>query len=253
MRDRLLWGLAIGGEIVEQIDTGGSRAYDSNKLYLWTPPGYSKKKYRQLVARMVREGYVQQVLVEGRTHFRLTGVGRKQIVINKPVLKQISQEWDGFWRIVIFDVAESQRKLRDNLRRQLVKLGFGALQNSTYISVYEYSKEFLEFIDSKGLKTKVLLLESKQKFLGDPKVLAAKVWDLKGISDQYQQVIDKLVSRFGIKEAGKREEFLKKIYRDYLEALIVDPMLPKGLLPESWPRHKAAQYLLRAGVVKESG
>ncbi|MFH0943364.1 MAG: PaaX family transcriptional regulator C-terminal domain-containing protein, partial [Candidatus Beckwithbacteria bacterium] len=85
----------------------------------------------------------------------------------------------------------------------------------------------------------------------EPKVLAAKVWALEAISSQYQQVIDRLVSRFGIKETGKREEFLKKIYRDYLEALIVDPMLPPGLLPENWPRHKAAQYLLRAGVVKE--
>ena len=245
MRDRILWGLAIGGDF--------TRAYDSNKLFLWTPPGYSKKKYRQLVARMVREGYVQQVLVEGRPHFRLTGLGRKQLMKNKPVLSLSAgeQEWDGFWRIVIFDIAESQRKLRDLLRRQLIKMGFGALQNSTYISCYDYSKEFLEWLDVKGLPGKVLLLESKQKYLGEPKLLAEKVWGLAAIQVKYKQVIDRVVTRFGIKEASKREEFLKKIYRDYLEALIIDPLLPKSLLAEDWGREKAGKYLLRAGVMKE--
>ena len=244
MRDRILWGLAIGGDF--------TRAYDSNKLFLWTPPGYARKKFRQLVARMVREGYVQQVLVEGRPHFRLTGLGRKQLIKNKPVLSQTGgQEWDGFWRIVIFDIAEAQRKLRDLLRRQLIKIGFGALQNSTYISCYDYSKEFLEWLDVKGLPGKVLLLESKQKYLGEPKLLAEKVWGLAAIQVKYKQVIDRVVTRFGIKEASKREEFLKKIYRDYLEALIIDPLLPKSLLAEDWGREKAGKYLLRAGVMKE--
>lgn len=252
MRDRILWGLAIGGEIVEQIESGGSRACDSSKLFLWTPPGYSKKKYRQLVARMVRDGNVQQVLVEGRPHFRLTGPGRKQLIKNKPVLNFIAgQEWDGFWRIVIFDVAESQRKLRDLLRRQLVKMSFGALQNSTYISCYDYSQEFLEFLDVNGLKDKVLLLESKQKYLGEPKKMAEKIWGVEAVGDRYKQVIDKLVTRFGIKEASKREEFLKKIHRDYLETIIIDPMLPKSLLAEDWSREKARKYLLRSGVLRE--
>lgn len=259
MRDRILWGLAIGGEIVEQIESGGSRACDSGKLFLWTPPGYARKKFRQLVARMVREGYVQQVLVEGRPHFRLTGLGRKQLIKNKPVLSASAglpaqaggQDWDGFWRIVIFDIAESQRKLRDLLRRQLIKMGFGALQNSTYISCYDYSKEFLEFLDIKGLKGKVLLLESKQKYLGEPKVLAEKVWGLEAIATKYKQVIERVVTRFGIKEASKREEFLKKIYRDYLETIIIDPLLPKSLLAEDWGREKARKYLLRSGVLRE--
>ncbi len=243
MRDRILWGLAIGGDF--------TRAYDSNKLFLWTPPGYTRKKYRQLTARMVREGYVQQVLVEGRPHFRLTGLGRKQLIKNKPVLKQLEQEWDGFWRIVIFDIAEAQRKLRDLLRRQLVKMSFGVLQNSTYISCYDYSQEFLEWLEVKGLKGKVLLLESKQKYLGEPKLLAEKVWGLKAIGTRYKQVIDRVVTRFGIKEASKREEFLKKIYRDYLEIIIIDPLLPKSLLAEDWNREKARKYLLRSGVLRE--
>lgn len=243
MRDRLLWGLAIGGDF--------ARAYQTDKLFLWTPPGYSRKKYRGLVARMVREGYVQQVLVEGRPNFRLTGTGRKHLMMLKPVLKQVDQAWDGFWRVLIFDVAEKQRRLRDLLRRQLIKMDFGCLQNSTYISPYDYSKEFLSYLDLKALGSRVYLLESKQKYLGEAKKLAEKVWGIEAIANRYNQVIDRLVTRFGIKESVKREEFLKKVYRDYLETLILDPMLPPDLLPADWPIEKAKKYLLRAGVVKE--
>ena len=87
MRDRLLWGLAVGGEITDQLVGGGSRAYHQAKLFNWTPPGYAKKKYRDLVNRMHRDGYIQRVLINGVIHFRITGVGRKQLIKLYPVLK----------------------------------------------------------------------------------------------------------------------------------------------------------------------
>jgi len=55
-------------------------------------------------------------------------------------------------------------------------MGFGELQNSTYVSAYDYQKEFLEWIKTNKLEKNVLLLESKQKYLGEPKALAEKVW-----------------------------------------------------------------------------
>jgi phenylacetic acid degradation operon negative regulatory protein len=251
MRDRLLWGLAIGGEIIDQIVGGGCRAYHGGKLFIWTPPGYAKKKYRDLIQRMHREGYVQRVLVDGQPHFRITGAGRRQLTKMYPVLKLSSEKWDGFWRIVIFDVPERKRRSRDVLRRQLRKLGFGRLQHSTYISPYDFGKPFLDFLQARGLIGQVLLLESKQKYLGKPRDLAAKVWELDRLAEDYRQIIERLSTRFGIKNREKREGFLKKVYQQYLMVLMRDPFLPQELLPKDWPAEKAHKYILRAGVVKE--
>ena len=66
LRDRLLWGLAV---------SGGSRACYKDKLFLWTPPKYSKKKYRDLSNRMYRDGFIQKVIINGQMNFRLTGSG----------------------------------------------------------------------------------------------------------------------------------------------------------------------------------
>ncbi|HKZ35071.1 MAG TPA: PaaX family transcriptional regulator C-terminal domain-containing protein [Patescibacteria group bacterium] len=251
VRDRILWGLIVGGGIVDNVLAGGSRAYPTGKLYLWTPPKYSKKKYRDLIGRLHREGYVQRVLVEGEVNYRITGAGRKLLMTNRPVLKMDQAKWDGFWRLSLFDVPESKRRARDMLRRYLVSLGFGRLQHSTYISPYDHGKSLLDFIQVRGLSGQVLMLESKQKYLGNPKDLAAKVWNLSQLNQSYKYVIEKLTTRFGIKDRLKREQFLKKVYEDYLEVLTTDPLLPAELLPTDWVRGKAEGFLLRAGLVRE--
>ena len=243
LRDRILWGLFIGGE--------GAKAYLTSKLFLWTLPKYSRKKYRLLVGRLVREGIISQAIIEGKVNYRLSEMGKKQLLTSYPVLGIENKAWDGFWRIVIFDIPESQRILRDKLRQYLLKMGFGELQNSTYVSAYDYQKEFLQWLKEHHLEKNVLLLESKQKYLGEPKLLGEKVWGIEKLNSGYKQIIDRLTTRFGLKDEARREEWLKKVYRDYLEVLLQDPWLPVELLGENWQGEKAKKYLLRAVVARE--
>ena len=183
-------------------------------------------------------------------NFRLTGAGKKELFRLYPVLEIDQEKWDGFWRVIIFDIPESKRSSRDSLRKEILKQGFGRLQNSTYISPYEFSKSFMNFLQVKGLVGSVLLMEAKQKHLGNPKMLAGKVWELGDIQKEYLSVIERLSTRFGISDKRKREEFLKKIYSKYLKTVIKDPFLPKELLSKDWPAEKCKKFVLRAGVVK---
>jgi len=48
-------------------------------------------------------------------------------------MKIKKQQWDGKWRIVIFDVPEGQKSSRDALRFRLKKLGFHELQKSVFV------------------------------------------------------------------------------------------------------------------------
>lgn len=47
------------------------------------------------------------------------------------------QEWDGKWRLVIFDIKETKKAKRDRIRRNLVRFGFEKLQNSIWVYPYE--------------------------------------------------------------------------------------------------------------------
>ncbi len=45
--------------------------------------------------------------------------------------------WDGKWRMVIFDIKEYDRQLRDLLRDGLINIGFVKVQNSVWIFPYD--------------------------------------------------------------------------------------------------------------------
>ena len=47
------------------------------------------------------------------------------------------KKWDKKWRILIFDIKEKRRDVRDLLRKTLVSIGFVRLQNSVWIYPYD--------------------------------------------------------------------------------------------------------------------
>ena len=55
------------------------------------------------------------------------------------------ENWDGRWRVVIFDIPEKIKKARDALREKLKELGFYELQKSVLVFPYQCQDE-IEFI-----------------------------------------------------------------------------------------------------------
>lgn len=48
-----------------------------------------------------------------------------------------TEKWDGKWRVVIFDIAEKKRNVRDQVRNILTSAGFLRLQNSVWVYPYD--------------------------------------------------------------------------------------------------------------------
>lgn len=61
--------------------------------------------------------------------------------------KQQKQQWDRKWRIVVFDVLENRRSIRDLLRNRLKWLGFKELQKSVWIFPYDVQKEVEQILE----------------------------------------------------------------------------------------------------------
>lgn len=47
------------------------------------------------------------------------------------------KHWDGKWRVLIFDIPEYRKGLRDRVRRTLAAIGFIRLQNSVWLYPYD--------------------------------------------------------------------------------------------------------------------
>ena len=47
------------------------------------------------------------------------------------------RRWDGRWRLLIFDIPEQQKPMREKIRRTLIHIGFVRLQDSVWIYPYD--------------------------------------------------------------------------------------------------------------------
>ncbi|MEI6580876.1 MAG: hypothetical protein WCO07_01745 [bacterium] len=54
----------------------------------------------------------------------------------------VSNTWDGFWRIIIFDIPENRKSEREALRYLLKKANFTCVKNTVWISPYPFEHLF---------------------------------------------------------------------------------------------------------------
>jgi len=67
-------------------------------------------------------------------------------------MKINKKEWDGKWRLVIFDIPEKKRRGRDALRDKIKEIGFYELQKSVFVFPYECKDEIDFIIEFFGLR-----------------------------------------------------------------------------------------------------
>lgn len=71
---------------------------------------------------------------------RLTELGKsrlKTLDLERVLPYQKKKKWDKRWRVIIFDIKEERRAVRDKIRGQLEKIGFYKLQNSVWVYPYD--------------------------------------------------------------------------------------------------------------------
>ena len=90
------------------------------------------------INRLIERGLIK--IKEDRTHEFLEITDKGKRVLLKYKLEGLSKErpknWDKKYRVVIFDIAEQNRKTRDKLRIMLRSFGFICLQGSVWVYPY---------------------------------------------------------------------------------------------------------------------
>jgi len=96
-------------------------------------------KEKLLREEKLSDGSFRMVLTkEGKKQARKLSLFGKSITFKKP------KHWDKKWRIVIFDIPEKDRVFRDILREHLRDLKFFKLQQSVFVSPYQFENAILE-------------------------------------------------------------------------------------------------------------
>lgn len=89
--------------------------------------------------RLVAQGLITFEERNGKRYARITEAGKQMLEMeslrDKSMQKQ--KKWDGRWRVVIFDIPEQRRGVRNMLRKFMQEFGFVRLQDSVWIYSYD--------------------------------------------------------------------------------------------------------------------
>ena len=147
--------------------------------------------------------------------------------------------WDGLWRMVIYAVPESDRAVRERLRRTLAWWGFGPLAASTWISPHDRLDAVEQALAEVGA-VRADLFTCRSRGPSADADMVARCWNLEDLRAEYDGFVQRLdelphdsdLARLSGREALRRQIELVAHYRRFP---FQDPDLPAELLPPDWP------------------
>lgn len=179
-------------------------------------------------------------LIELKPHYHkfrpvLTSPGRLAIKTRLPFKK--FGDWDGKWRLVLFDLPQKERPYRLELVENLAKLGFGHWQKHAYISPYPLLATVSRLASDLGIRQYLKLL-TIEEIKGEEKIESS--WQLIKINELYQNFIKKAERQMVLDQAEYLWPLRAKILeQEFAEIYATDPHLPAELLPKNWTGPKA--------------
>ncbi len=134
-------------ELLEEIATKTSTLL--HDIYNAHGHEQSKKFIYNTLYRLTIEGYLEQ---DGK-RYTITDLG-------KQLIHKVNPKKDGIWKIIIFDIPESKRAIRNTLRSKLISLGFKKWQNSIWISPYALDPAIEEELNQLATKLFIRLIKT---------------------------------------------------------------------------------------------
>lgn len=125
---------------------------------------YSKSKLDRSLQNLLKKGWVK--FARGSTGWRieLTEKGLAELTAYEMQQKLLQPEkhWKGKWHILIFDIQEERKKVREKVRRTLVNMGFCRLQDSVWVYPFE-CEEVMELLRTKyGVRHEALYVKAEK-------------------------------------------------------------------------------------------
>lgn len=107
-------------------------------------PGYKKgarfnHQAKTALGRLAAKGLIRFEERDGKRYARVTEAGEQILELESLREKSIQKpkRWDGRWRVVLFDIPERRRGVRNRLRLFMQEYGFVRLQDSVWIYPYD--------------------------------------------------------------------------------------------------------------------
>ncbi len=234
---------------------GDSLSQHGNSIWLGSlikalaPFGLNSRQIRTAVFRLVKEDWLVSRQSGRRSYYSFTDFGiRHYEKAARRIYASQGEDWNGKWTVVIPAFVANEK--RDELRRELLWLGYGVIAPGILAHPSGVRQSLDETLQEMGITDKVVVLLAETEELASRtclKQLAHSSWKLDEIETRYEQFLEKFrpLSK-AIKRAKKldpKDCFLIRtlLIHEYRRILLSDAALPVELLPVNWPGKKALE------------
>lgn len=213
--------------------------------------GIPESTARVVMTRLRREGWLDTrrngrntVYALNERSWQLLNEGRRRI------FQRERRDWDHQWRLVIYQVPESDRPARERVRKHLRWLGFGMLAPSTWISPHDRLDEVGRTLEAET-SVRLDLLTARSAGPAADLDMALRCWDLEDLHkvllkkyEQYRTLLARYRAERPAGATALRER--TELIHDYRLTLFDDPDLPAELLPPGWVGRDVHDLFLEA-------
>ncbi|MFD6530623.1 PaaX family transcriptional regulator C-terminal domain-containing protein [Streptomyces sp. NPDC060184] len=213
---------------------------------------------RVVVARMRKEGWLAGRREGRETVYSLTEEGRGLLAERRDrIYGRAPTPWDGRWHLVAYSVPETERALRDQLRKKLARHGFGALSPALWLSPHDRTKPVrAAFADQPRVRLDVFRSDTAGP--EEDRSIAARAWDLAALDRAYQALLAAHAPALAplraegatghAEDAGGRAALTGRVtlIHDFRPIVFADPDLPPELLPDDWHGARARAMFLES-------
>jgi len=191
--------------------------------------GIDYKTFYNAFYRLKRKGLIETLKDEAYFKPQITKQGRRRL---QGIISQYKKKrpWDKRLYLVIYDVVEERRELRDDLREMLKKIGCAHLQDSVWLTPYNPKGILETFVEEKSLHGAIIISDTgSDGAVGDRslKELIRDIYDLNDLNDRYKSFLYEF-------SKTKKDASADTLASHYLSILKDDPQLPFELLPTDW-------------------
>lgn len=222
----------------------GEQVWTSTLLELAADLDVAEKAARQALMRTADDGWIAAQRIGRETRWGLTEQGTRLLTDGtRRIYDAASEEqpWDGSWLVLTVTVPENARALRQRLRTQLGWAGLGSSSPGVWVTPrVDREAEAARVLEELGLTAGSWSFVARSGQIGDQRSLVRSAWDLDAIETRYEEFLELVGSR---RPRTDRQALVAQVrlVQEWRRFPLLDPGLPRELLPPRWSGNRAAQ------------
>ncbi|MDQ4081376.1 MAG: PaaX family transcriptional regulator [Actinomycetota bacterium] len=206
--------------------------------------GFSVGAARVALARLTRRDLLARVRDGRLVHYRLTARASSLLDEGDRRIFSLGRNLrpPEVWTVLWNGIPEDRRVQRVRLARRLRFLGFGSLQDGTWISPHDRDEEIRPLLDDLGVASHVAVLVGRPAGSVDFEPVVARAWEFDELAIRYGA----FVAAFGLygdtrRELDEREAFLvrTRLVHAFRDFALLDPGLPEDVVATDGYRARA--------------